>query len=248
MKNTIISFLMVALTIALSSCGGGSESTDPLVGQWQAATTSTLTTLTDQYAEFNSDNTGSFFRKKNGVMRQYAFTYIHDTETGSLVYTEKSGSTVAATAEFIGDALLITTAGDKVYYVGKSIPQSVRDEAQYGKVEGEWKLSKMGQSAANLEVYLEFKSDWTCNVFQAFSSSEISVYPGTYTYVKGVLSGDYNDGATWIDDYTVAFDDECMNITLTSGTEQMTYKRTEIPSFIRNEAKTKALISPVPFL
>lgn len=243
MKLKTILLLLATLTlVSLTSCSSGSGSSDPIVGEWQVTTDGTSTGLTSMYFEFGSKDALSEFSPINSVMRLKNGTYVHKDESVVITYTDTQ-ETVTGTASFSDNdtKLTLTIASKKYVMLKKQIPQTVRDEAKYGKVNGEWKLSKMGDSSADkIEVYLEFLDGGKCNVFQNVGSSDISVYPGTYTYEKGVLSGSYTDGAAWMGNYSVKLDYECENMTLTLNGESMVYTRSEIPQSFRDNAVTKA--------
>ena len=65
-------------------------------------------------------------------------------------------------------------------------------------VVGEWRQTKWSNEAyADFDVYVEFLSDGTFNIFQKVETPTFVCYSGDFAVTGAQLSGRYRDGAPW---------------------------------------------------
>ena len=121
-------------------------------------------------------------------------------------------------------------------------------------IAGEWYLQE-----DNVEVYIDFNSDGTFEMFQNISVNEngnnprYRLYTGTFTYDGIFLTGVYSDKSQWAYSYQATVSGDNLTMTFTDKGKEFvrTYARKVIPFTVRKNC-TEPLESSadevVPFL
>ena len=117
----------------------------------------------------------------------------------------------------------------------------------------EWHLIEMtGVEAASLpEVYIDFKSDYTFEIYQKVGEGRFRKYDGTYAVAEDMVTGKYSDGEDWGSGYTAAFDGDYMTLTADNGSgEVCRYEKASLDHKEKDNADvvTKSADSPARFL
>lgn len=105
-------------------------------------------------------------------------------------------------------------------------------------VVGEWVLSSyqtksISIGSESVDIYLSFgENDF--ELYQKVGTGRYRKYTGTYTLLKGVLSGRYSDGRDWGSSYEATVSGDTM--TLKAGTETSVYRKSSIPPSVKEEA------------
>ena len=69
------------------------------------------------------------------------------------------------------------------------------------KLVGDWNCHA---TSVDAEIYVTFTSEGTFALYQQIGEGAFRLYNGTYTLTGSVLSGQYNDGASWGTSYEVS--------------------------------------------
>ncbi len=128
---------------------------------------------------------------------------------------------------------------------GPDTPDQPDKPAPALSIAGSWKLTAWSLDsnklieAGDLQVYLDCAKDNTFTLYQLTGSdAEFKKLTGSYSIKDKVLSGTYQDGSKWANDYTIK---ELNNTTMKweygSGVT-MTYTAGDIPREIVENAKT----------
>lgn len=100
------------------------------------------------------------------------------------------------------------------------------DDPNYsgGSVVGTWHMTSWANSTA-ADIYVEFASDGTFDLYQRVFSPYYEHLEGTWTANGNTISGKYSDGEIWSSSYTVTFtnEGEKMQLTRTDNTEDVTH-------------------------
>lgn len=91
----------------------------------------------------------------------------------------------------------------------------------------EWHLVKVSGLNTVPQVYVNFASDLSFELYQQVGEGRYRKYDGTYTVTGSLVSGKYSDGEKWGSDYEASFD-ESDNLVLTAqngSAEVCTYKK-----------------------
>ena len=112
-------------------------------------------------------------------------------------------------------------------------------------ITGVWELeefSGLRASEQNVVVYVEFLKDGNFDLFQRIGDGRFEHYTGSWTLTDDVLSGKYSDGKKLADMYDVSLSSDRKTLTLKSqkNSEESVYRKSSIPSSVRDEARTKA--------
>lgn len=102
-------------------------------------------------------------------------------------------------------------------------------------LKGTWNLEQIdGIPAGELSVWMEF-SDKTFDIYQRLGNKvSYEHYSGTWSLVKGVLSGSYSDGKPWASSYNATITDGVqLKLEAVGNGEVSTYRKSNIPSEVR---------------
>lgn len=135
-------------------------------------------------------------------------------------------------------ALLILSAGCSKDDDGPAVIDS--------GIVGEWRQTKWNNEAqADFDIYIEFLSDGTFNIYQKVETSAYMRYSGNFTIEGTRLSGRYNDGESWGADYIFELSDNGKTLTMTSNTDTAVvsiYTKTSIPEEVRNAPEVRSAL------
>lgn len=117
-----------------------------------------------------------------------------------------------------------------------------KKEAKPLNITGEWNLTKIETRSTTLggqtvDVYISFTSDNKFELYQMLGTGRYKKHSGTWTLTDKVLNGKYANGSSWGSSYEVAVDANSLTLTSTSSGEVDTYKKTTIPSSVKDEAE-----------
>ena len=98
-----------------------------------------------------------------------------------------------------------------------------------------WHLVKYCGAEADAEIYVDFGKEGKFAIYQRTESLEFVVFNGTYTIDEenSVVSGVYDDGASWLCDYKYIVDEKAKTLTLTNAgnaLEVSVYEESEVPA------------------
>lgn len=89
----------------------------------------------------------------------------------------------------------------------------------------EWHLVEMtGVEASSLpQVYIDFKADFTFELYQKVGQGRFRKYDGTYAVAEETVTGKYDDGENWGSGYTASFeaDGEILVMTADNGSGEI---------------------------
>lgn len=123
------------------------------------------------------------------------------------------------------------------------------DNGKSGALSGEWVLTSWNDAAPEFNVYIDFNSDGTFEIYQQVWSFDYELYTGTYTVKGDIVTGVYADGTNWACGYKFALADNTLNM---YSQEDMSiasvYEACEIPAEIKAEATATRSVETVPFL
>ncbi len=131
---------------------------------------------------------------------------------------------------------------------GDEDPNNPNNPGQPGNplsIAGSWKLTAWSLDsnklieAGDIQVYLECTTDNTFTLYQLTASgAEFKKLSGSYSIKDKLLSGTYQDGSKWANDYTIKeLNKTTMKWEYGSGAT-MTYTASDIPQEIVDNAKT----------
>ena len=113
-------------------------------------------------------------------------------------------------------------------------------------VVGEWHLAEWtNESHTDFDVYIEFRSDATFNIYEKVETSAYVRYSGESTVKETYLSGRYSSGLPWSADYTFELSNEGKTLTMTSATdtpEVSIYIKSSIPEAMRNAPQVRSAL------
>lgn len=119
----------------------------------------------------------------------------------------------------------------------------------------EWHLIEMTgvETSALPQVYIDFKADYTFELYQKIGQGRFRKYDGTYAVAEAVVTGKYNDGETWGSGYTASFeaDGEILVMTADNGSgEVCKYEKASLAQAEKDDAYvvTKSTDSVARFL
>lgn len=111
-------------------------------------------------------------------------------------------------------------------------------------VVGEWHQTRWSnEMPEDFDVYVEFRTDGRCTIFQRVESSVFEKRTGTFNVEGTRLSGTYSSGTPWRLDYEYELSGDGNTLTLTSQAEESVYVRTTIPEAIRNVPEVRSALS-----
>ena len=88
-------------------------------------------------------------------------------------------------------------------------------------VVGEWRQTKWSNEAyADFDVYVEFLSDGTFNIFQKVETPTFVCYSGDFAVNGAQLSGRYRDGEPWGASYAFELSGDGKTLTMISQTDK----------------------------
>ena len=88
-------------------------------------------------------------------------------------------------------------------------------------VVGEWRQTKWSNEAyADFDVYVEFLSDGTFNIFQKVETPTFVCYSGDFAVNGAQLSGRYRDGEPWGASYAFELSEDGKTLTMISQTDK----------------------------
>lgn len=111
------------------------------------------------------------------------------------------------------------------------------------KLCNEWHSTTL---AIEADIYLDFNSDKTFEIFQQIGQGAHRLYRGTWKLSDGVLSGKYNDGETWAADYTIDITGNSLKMTSKNdAAEESIFTSATIPALVKEncvvEVKSEAV-------
>lgn len=118
-----------------------------------------------------------------------------------------------------------------------------------GLLAGEWKLAMWNEAEPEFNVYIDFNSDGTFEMYQQVWSFDYECFTGNYTITGDIVTGTYADGSNWLCGYK--FEKSGDTLTLYSQEDQSVtslYEKCEIPAEIKAEATATRSSEVVPFL
>lgn len=115
---------------------------------------------------------------------------------------------------------------------------SKNDGPQVGtRIVAEWHLVSVTGIDSVPEVYIDFASGGSFELFQKIGEGRFRKYLGTYTVSGKKLSGKYADGEDWGSEYEVSFDGEDMLLTALNGSGEVCgYEKKALPASDKAEA------------
>ena len=118
-----------------------------------------------------------------------------------------------------------------------------------GALSGEWVLTSWNDAAPEFNVYIDFNSDGTFEIYQQVWSFDYELYTGTYTVKGDIVTGVYADGTNWACGYKFAKVDNTLNMySQEDKSIASVYEACEIPAEIKAEATATRSMETVPFL
>lgn len=87
----------------------------------------------------------------------------------------------------------------------------------------EWHLVEVAgmETSAVPQVYIDFKADYTFEMYQKLGEGRYRRYDGTYAVAEDMVTGKYSDGEKWGSGYTAAFDGDYMTLTADNGSGEV---------------------------
>ena len=119
----------------------------------------------------------------------------------------------------------------------------------------EWHLVEMTgvEHSALPQVYIEFKADYSFELYQKVGQGRFRKYDGTYAVAETIVTGKYNDGEDWGSGYVASFegDGEILVMTAENGSgEVCKYEKSSLDQAEKDKAyvMTKSADSVERFL
>jgi hypothetical protein len=103
------------------------------------------------------------------------------------------------------------------------------------------------------EVYIDFKADYSFEIYQKVGEGRFRRYDGTYAVAEDIVTGEYSDGEDWGCSYTASFEADGEVLVLTADEkgrgEVCRYEKASLDQKEKDEADvvTKADDSVVRF-
>lgn len=87
----------------------------------------------------------------------------------------------------------------------------------------EWHLVEVtGMDASAVpQVYIDFKADYTFEIYQKVGEGRFRRYDGTYAVAEDMVTGKYSDGEDWGSGYAAAFEGDFMTLTAGNGSAEV---------------------------
>ena len=134
--------------------------------------------------------------------------------------------------------LALTGCGDKE-----------RGKTDNGFVAGEWQLAQWNDATPEFNVYIDFNSDGTFEMYQQVWSFDYELYKGNYVVTGDVMTGTYADGSNWACGYRVkVVDGQLYMYSQEDKSVTSVYEKCTIPAEIKAEASATRSMEVVPFL
>lgn len=96
------------------------------------------------------------------------------------------------------------------------------DDPQVGtRIVAEWHLTSVTGLSSVPEVYVDFVSDGSFELYQKIGDGRFRKYLGTYAVSGKKLSGKYSDGEDWGSEYEVSFEGDRMLMKALNGSEEV---------------------------
>ena len=119
----------------------------------------------------------------------------------------------------------------------------------------EWHLVEMtgAGTSALPEVYIDFKADYSFEIYQKVGEGRFRRYDGTYAVAEDIVTGEYSDGEDWGCSYTASFEADGEVLAMTADEkgrgEVCRYEKASLDQKEKDEADvvTKADDSVVRF-
>lgn len=107
-----------------------------------------------------------------------------------------------------------------------------------------WHITSFEESAANVDIYIQFNTDNTFVIYQRNNTIEYIRFDGTYTidYTTSTISGVYSDGLAWSESYTFQIENGVLTMVGTTSNEKSSYEVAEVPA-IATQKGAKSLAS-----
>lgn len=116
----------------------------------------------------------------------------------------------------------------------KDNPSQNGGQADEGSVYGSWHMTSWAGNSTP-DIYASFNEDGTFDLYQRLYSPTYEHFTGSWSLDGGVLSGSYDDGASWRTGYNVQINASGEEMTLTAtgnADDKATYTKAEIPEEI----------------
>ena len=118
-----------------------------------------------------------------------------------------------------------------------------------GALSGEWMLVSWNDAAPEFNVYIDFNSDGTFEMYQQVWSFDYEYFAGDYTITDDIVTGTYADGSNWLCGYKFDRKGDVLTMYSQEDTSVVSvYERCEIPAEIKEEATATRSADVVPFL
>ncbi len=116
-----------------------------------------------------------------------------------------------------------------------SEPDSPEPSFDLTELQKEWKLDTWQGDKAEFDLYLHFRGDNTFTIYQQIETVRFLTYSGTYSVEDSEIRGQYSDGQSWGDKYTLTFENGRM--LMTSQQETSLYKECKIPASVKENSE-----------
>ena len=116
-------------------------------------------------------------------------------------------------------------------------------------VAGEWQLVQRNEATPEFNVYIDFNSDGTFEMYQQVWSFDYELYTGKYVITGDVMTGTYADGTNWACGYRInVVDGQLYMYSQEDHSVTSVYNTCTIPTEIKAEASATRAMEVVPFL
>lgn len=117
------------------------------------------------------------------------------------------------------------------------------------KFAGEWQLVQWNDATPEFNVYIDFNSDGTFEIYQQVWSFDYELFTGKYVITGDVMTGTYADGSNWACGYRVnVVDGQLYMYSQEDQSVTSLYEKCTIPEEIKAEASPTRSMEVVPFL
>lgn len=116
----------------------------------------------------------------------------------------------------------------------KDYPAQNDEEVQADALTGTWHMISWA-SLTSGDIYVSFNKDGTFDLYQRLYSPIYEHLTGSWSLDGNILSGSYDDGASWRTDYSVLLKSHGNEMVLTAtddADDKATYAKAEIPDEI----------------
>ena len=128
----------------------------------------------------------------------------------------------------ISALLLIAACGEKN---AEPTPGPAPELTLEEKLCGAWHSTQLPITA---DIYIEFSSDNTFQLYQQVGEGAYYLYRGTWNLEDTLLTGKYNDEVPWASAYTIEINNKTLTlISNNTAAEVSTYEKTSVPSEIK---------------